>query len=135
LALAVAVASGCDGGEADGRQRVYGTVTLDDVPLAKGVIAFDPASDGGGSVSTGGVIVDGAYSIDAESGPTPGKYRVSIRSGGSETAATKAAPGMPPPLKAVKGDPIPKKYNVESTLTAEVKPTGSTEANFELSSR
>ncbi|APW62163.1 hypothetical protein [Paludisphaera borealis] len=135
LGLTFAVANGCDGGGADGRHRVYGKVTLDGVPLAKGVIAFDPAPGGGATVTTGGVVVDGAYLIAGEDGPTAGKYRVSIRSGGGETADAKSAPGMPPSLKAAKGDPIPKKYNAESILTADVGASGSTEANYELTSQ
>jgi hypothetical protein len=135
LTIALVAASGCGGGEADGRQSVYGKVTLNGKPLEKGVIAFDPAPGGGATLTAGGVIIDGAYSIDRESGPTAGKYRVSIRSGGGESAAAKAAPGAPPSLKGAKGDPIPKEYNAESKLTADIGSSGSTEANFDLISK
>jgi hypothetical protein len=135
LGLTLAVANGCDGGGADGRHTVYGKVTLNGVPLAKGVIAFDPVPGSGATATTGGVIVDGAYSIAGDDGPTAGKYRVSIRSGGEEPAATKSAPGMPPSPKSAKGDPIPKQYNAESTLTAEVGASGSTEADYKLTSQ
>jgi len=129
------VAAGCDGEGADGRRHVYGKVTLDGAPLAKGAIAFDPAPGGGATLTAGGVIVDGAYSISGESGPTAGKYRVSIRSGGEGSIDAKAAPGMPPSPKAAKGESIPKRYNSASELTADVKPSGSTEADFELTSK
>ena len=99
------------------------------------MIAFDPAPGGAQTVTTGGVIVDGAYSISGEDGPTAGKYRVSIRSAGEESAVAKAAPGKPPSPKTAKGDPIPKKYNAESTLTADVGASRSTEANYELTSQ
>jgi hypothetical protein len=135
LGLMFAVANGCDGGGADGRHTVYGKVTLNGAPLAKGVIAFDPAPGGGATVTTGGVIIDGAYSISGSDGPTAGKYRVSIRSGGEEATVAKSAPGRPPSPKTAKGDPIPKKYNAESTLTADIGASGSTEANYELTSQ
>lgn len=113
-----------------------GKVTLDGAPLAKGVISFDPADGSPGAVPAGGVIADGAYSIDAEAGPTPGKYKVSIRSAATGSApAEKAAPGAPPKSKKGEADPIPKKYNSASELTAEVAASGSTSADFELTTK
>ncbi len=114
---------------------MYGKVTLDGTPLAKGMISFDPADGSAGAVPAGGVVTDGSYSIDSETGPTPGKYKVSIRSAGSgpEGALEKSAPGMPP--KKPKPDPIPKQYNTASTLRAEVRSSGSTTADFALTSK
>ncbi|MDG3002287.1 hypothetical protein [Paludisphaera mucosa] len=135
-AVAVWSSSGCSEGSADGlnRQAVHGKVTLDGAPLAKGVIAFDPADGSAGAAPAGGVIADGAYSIERATGPTPGKYKVSIRSvGGGEAAQEKAAPGMPPKKPAA--DPIPKQYNTASTLTAEVVSGGSTTADFALTTK
>ncbi len=134
VGLAFAVV-GCDGGGAEGRRLVYGRIRFDGAPLARGVIAFDPEPGGGATVSTGGVVVDGAYTIEGEHGPTPGKYRVSIQSGGVETSVADEAPGMPPPIKQAKADPIPERYNTKSELTAEVKASGSTSADFELTSK
>ena len=128
-------AAGCGGGGDDGRRTVYGKVTLDGAPLPRGEIVFDPLPNGGATVSTGGVVVDGAYTIDGENGPTPGKYRVSIQSGGGETSVADEAPGMPPPIKKAKADPIPERYNTKSELTAVVEPSGSTKSDFELTSK
>lgn len=133
VGLAFAVV-GCDGGGAEGRRLVYGRIRLDGSPLARGVIAFDPEPGGGATVSTGGVIVDGAYSIGGEDGPTVGKYRVSIRSGGAGPMDAKAAPGMPPPPKKSKREPIPARYNANSELTADVQSSASTKSDFELTS-
>lgn len=113
-----------------------GKVTLDGAPLAKGVISFDPADGSPGAVPAGGVIADGSYSIDAASGPTPGKYKVSIRTGvASSPLAENAAPGAPPRPKKGEAEPIPKKYNSASELSAEVAASGSTSANFELTTK
>jgi hypothetical protein len=134
-AAASILAAGCAEGPSDGldRKAVHGKVTLDGAPLAKGAITFDPAEGQSGAVGSGAAVVDGAYSIDAAQGPTPGKYKVSIRSAGGDAPVEKAAPGMPPRKAAP--DPIPKQYNSASTLTAEVGPGGSTVANFELSTK
>lgn len=139
VAVVVSLAfAGCGGGSADGldRKAVSGKVTLDGAPLAKGVISFDPADGSAGAAPAGGVIDGGTYSIAAADGPTPGKYKVSIRSAGS-TEAPKAieAPGAPPRAKKGATDPIPKKYNAESELTATVGPGGSTTADFELTTK
>ena len=114
---------------------MYGKVTLDGTPLSKGMISFDPADGSPGAVPAGGVVTDGSYSIASETGPTPGKYKVSIRSAGTGPDSTleRAAPGMPP--KKSKPDPIPKQYNTASRLTAEVASSGSTTADFELTSK
>jgi hypothetical protein len=83
------------------------------------------------------VITNGAYSIPAESGPTPGKYKVTIRSAGESGAAPAAdeMPGMAPTPSKANKDPIPEKYNTKSELTAEITESGTTEVNFELSSK
>lgn len=136
LATAAALAApGCGGGSDDGldRKSVYGKVTLDGAPLPKGVISLDPAEGSAGAVPAGGVIADGAYSIDAAGGPTPGKYKVSIRSAGGDAAPEQSAPGMPP--KKPKPDPIPKQYNTASTLTLEVGTGSSTQKDFELTTK
>ena len=135
VAIAAAGAIGCGGEGPEGRQTVYGKVTLDGQPLARGEIAFDPDPDGSGgaTVSTGGVIVDGSYSISGEDGPTAGKYRVSIRSGGGRRPTPRPLQACPRRRRRRKGIRSPR-YNTDSTLTAEIKPNGSTSADFELTS-
>lgn len=136
-ALTAAAFSGCAGGSADDldRQNVYGNVTLDGAPLAKGIISFDPAEGSPGTVSAGGVVTDGSYNIDRAHGLTPGKYRVSIKSAGHDDGIDPtAAPGAPPPRKKAAKDPIPAEYNTQSTLTAEVG-SGATKVDFDLKSK
>ena len=136
--FALLAALGC-GGSADGldRRAVTGTVTLDGAPLPSGMISFDPADGSPGAVSAGAVITDGSYSIPADSGPTPGKYKVSVRSSPStpELAPDQAPGDEPPPKKGADKDLIPEKYNAKSTLTAEIPESGSQPINFELDSK
>lgn len=142
-ALAVAIVgsfstAGCGEGPADGldRKSVSGKVTLDGQPLAKGAIAFDPADGSPGATPAGGVIVDGYYSIDSVSGPTPGKYRVSIRSAAEGAVLSPGmAPGAPPKAKKGAADAIPPKYNLNSELTAQIDASGSNTADFALTSK
>ncbi|WP_422931236.1 hypothetical protein [Singulisphaera sp. PoT] len=147
--VALTSAGGCGSSSSDGlpRRAIYGSVTLDGVPLSKGAISFDPAEPGStGSVSAGAVILDGDYSIDRQQGPTPGKYHVSIRSvassvadKGDSAAATKSAPGMPPRLKkgakAKDQDQVPSKYNSNSELMADITVDGPSNFNYELKSK
>jgi hypothetical protein len=111
---------GCNGGQGDDlpREAVSGTVSLDDRPLARGFIQFQPV--GGEGVAAGGDVTDGKYAIGRLQGPTPGEYKVLISStsASGSSSADLPAPGesTPPPP-----DPIPAKYNTASTLTAKVE--------------
>ena len=136
-AVACLCSAGCGGGPADGldRKAVHGKVTLDGAPLPKGMISFDPAEGSPGAVPAGGVVADGSYAIDPAMGPTPGKYRVSIRSAGPDEPVEDAPGPAARPAKKPAADPIPRKYNAASTLTAEVQPSGATTADFELTTK
>jgi hypothetical protein len=137
LPLLAAAIAGC-GADADElpRRAVSGTITLDGQPLEAGMISFVP--DGPGQqnpVTAGAVIRQGAYSIDADKGLTPGNYRVSII---SEAKSTKPKDGRGPgpgELKAATKEPIPARYNTRTKLEAEVKIDGSTTFNYELTSK
>src|SRR5687768_3847834 len=95
---------------------VSGTVTLKGQPLDQGTIQFDPTAPEQGTFSGVGIQA-GKYSIPAENGLAPGTYRVRISSAEPGPVVEQAAPGESgPPAK----DRIPTKYNVETTLQAEV---------------
>lgn len=135
-AVAVAAAPGCQTGDDLPRHAVSGRVQLDGKPLESGAIQFLPVeggSSGGVPVSGGTVIQDGAYEIGREKGLTPGTYRVSITSaaGGTSPPADEAPGPALPPAK----DLIPAKYNVQSTLKAEVKANGPNTFDFDLNSK
>jgi len=109
---------------------VSGTVTLNGVPLDQGTVLIKwPGS------AAGGEIANGKFAIPADLGPVPGKHRVEISSleGGSKVTSTDPAKAMeeangPPPVER-----IPANYNIQSTLTAEVK-AGGDPLSFELKS-
>lgn len=108
---------GCGGDNPLNRQPVSGTVTLDGQPIDHGSIEFSPQDPEG--VSSGGMIVDGEYSVPAEKGLPPGKYRVRIYApeGGVPVPADQPpGPGVGPPPK----ERIPPAYNRESEIMVEV---------------
>jgi hypothetical protein len=99
--------------------EVTGTVTYDGKPVEKGEIIFH-ATDGKGSADVG-QIVDGKYTLQATDGPK----RVEIT---ATRESSKPAPDGLPNYESY----IPKQYNNESTLTAEVKPSGENTFSFDL---
>jgi hypothetical protein len=128
--------SGCGEGDELPREPVWGTVTLDGKPMEKGTIQFTGVVQGGQGtpVQGGGMIEAGKYSIPRYPGLVPGEYQVAIYSGGG---------GKPPIGKngpvtggaAPSKEMIPKKYNAQSKLKAEVKKGGSNEIAFDLTSQ
>ena len=97
--------------------QISGVVRFEGRPLAKGEIRFLP-KPGTAAPANGARIVDGRYRVTARGGLLPGGYRVEIESGsttGSEPAMPE--PGAGPPQAPLA---IPARYNVESTLEAEI---------------
>ncbi len=121
----VLLISGC-GGSMHARQALSGDVALDGRPLEKGQIVFQPKSTGEG-VTAFGKITDGHFSIDREFGPVPGDYVVRIDSISLSTRTKKAA-------QAGYNNLVPSQYNMESTLTADVKADTLNSYKFELAS-
>jgi hypothetical protein len=130
--LVLWLAAGC-GGPVDNlpRQAVSGTVTLDGKPLDRGTLSFQPVSQlpTAAAVSVSG----GQYSIAQAEGLVPGSYRVLISST-PQTASTASRP--PPPGQATPPpkEMLPEKYNVSSSLTAEVKEGTPNRFDFPLES-
>src|SRR4051812_23677443 len=78
LAIGLAVAcltSGC-GKAVTERGPLYGKVTVDGAPVAKGQIRFFALSAEG--IGTDAAIADGKYTVPADRGLAPGDYRVEI---------------------------------------------------------
>jgi hypothetical protein len=127
---ALALVAGC-GGASDElpRQAVSGTVNLYGRPLKSGIIQFLPAEPGA-TTAGGGSIADGKYAIAKAEGLVPGKYQVQITSPPPAEGQAKAVmPGDPlPPPK----EPIPTKYNAQTTLTAQVSKEGPNTFVFDL---
>ena len=120
---------GC--GQQSGLQKVplTGGVTFDGDPIPNGEVLFYPIEGTQGSVS-GGPIKDGRYFAQGRGGVPLGVHRVEIR---AFRAPTKAYTGA----VAVEGGPaeqyLPPKFNIDSSLRAEVESSTST-IDFNLTS-
>ena len=78
--------------------------------------------------------MNGKYAIKAGKGPNPGLCRVEItwkRKTGRKVKNVEIS--GPPVDETVQG--LPPKYNTQSTLTAEIKPSGSNTFDFDLKSK
>ena len=112
---------GC--GESNPRREVSGKILFKGAPLDNGIIEFHPQGSGQAGVPTtmeASVITNGEYKILAETGLTPGKYKVVISSG--DNIDPNNPDGVPGPTgNYVSKDRIPKEYNTASTQEVEVK--------------
>lgn len=124
---------GCGLGDRDpyARHAVKGTVTLDGEPLRTGTIVFHPAEKG--PVVAGTVLQEGEFAISAEQGLPVGKYKVSI------TCVTESGPLPEDEDERMEHPPdvfslVPKRYNSETVLTAEVLDQEINAFDFELQS-
>ena len=114
---------------------VSGRVTLDDKPLARATVVFQPYSEekNPGPGSAGKTDDNGQFTLQLMTGNVQGavlgKHKVSITAyeGGDEVPSSGSRPAF---RKAL----VPLKYNAETELTFEVPPGGTTSANFELKS-
>jgi len=112
---------GCRGKALEPTYPVHGVVTLDQKPLANGTIVFLTAETGDLQAIA---VTDGKYAGEARAGVR----RVEIRAYLTSTAPRN--PLDPPPANYILA-----KYNAESTLTANVTPTGANTFDFELESK
>lgn len=129
--LLLVLAIGCGG--SDGRLEVSGSVKVDGQPLESGSISFIPAAGTRGP-SAGAEIKQGRYSIAAEGGPVPGKYRVEIK--GMRKTGRRIKDGFPHPPDDMVDEIeqfLPPKYSTaQSELTAELTPGRNEAADFDL---
>lgn len=130
--LAALGLAGC-GAEGDGFERhpVKGTVLHDGQPLKAGTINFIP--EGAGASGTG-EVVDGAFSLDAADGLSPGGYRVEVY---SSQATGRKIPNPDDPGATIDEvlSMVDRRYNVASTLRADIPPGGAPPPlSFEVSS-
>lgn len=112
------------------RQPVTGLVTMDGKPLQEGSILFTPLGDG----STAGCsITDGKYELTTENGPIAGRYSVAIKAWKQSGAAyvDEATGETESGLVSI----IPKRYNDNTELAAEISAEGENKIDFELTSK
>ena len=122
--------TGCGGGSAG----VHGKVTLDGQPLETGVISFQPM-EGTAGPAAGATIAQGEYKVQGEAMPSPGTYRVEIKS--QKKTGKKMPVGSPAPPGTMAEETIeavPPQYNKKSTLQRELK-GGQNTVDFELASK
>ena len=124
----LAMVCGCSDRDPQRRRAIRGSVTLDGTPVEKGNIRFQ--ADGPTGTSSGALINGGEYSIPAEKGLSPGKYKVMIFA---------PKPGTGESVGAVPGDPvppavemIPAEYNVNSNKFIEVAEKDLYEFDFDI---
>jgi hypothetical protein len=105
---------------------VSGTVEYKGQPVRFGTINFRAENGATGAAQ----IVDGKYRIPKEGGLLEGRYRVAINY---------PDPKIPPPTGAEapgeilpNREMLPKKYNDETELEAEIKAQPSNDASFQL---
>jgi hypothetical protein len=125
LALS-AIAPGCNKQDPN-RGQVAGMVEVDGQPAANGAISFTPID--GNSAGTGGLIVDGRYTVNANIGPSKVAINIPKVVGERKLYDTPDSPKMP-----VTEELLPPEYNDQTTLTFDVKP-GPNEQNFSLKTK
>ncbi len=123
------VLMGC-GDHGPTRLQVDGFVTFDGQPI-DGHIVFQPLDKG---CSAGGAIEQGQYLIERANGPNPGKYRVELVSY-RPTGWKIPADDIPGQLAEERKQIIPKRYNVDSSLTVDLQPGNTDHLDFVLKSR
>jgi hypothetical protein len=125
VSTCLATAIGCGG---SGPVSIGGIVTVDDQPLDRGKIDFEPA-DGKGSTAAA-VIRDGRYQCAA----MPGAKKVRI-TGGKVAGSHPFTPGNPasPMVEDIK-PLVPSCYNTETTLSCEIA-RGTSAYDFKLRSK
>jgi len=129
FSLGMIVLLGCGSGQADGKLAISGTVKLKGQPLESGTITFSSV-DPQQQQMTGAQIKNGQFSISADHGLPPGKYRVRISSPVGGTAVkSDEAPGMAP---AVAQDRIPPEWGSKSNQQVEVKAGQKNHFTFEI---
>ena len=122
LLLVLLTIGGCGGETGPEKYTVSGQVTLDGEPLKEGSITFHSVEKGGDS--SAGPITLGEYSLTS----SVGAKKVEVTAN-RHVPDKKDALGMP-----VTEQYIPKQYNSQTTLTAEVE-KGANTADFDLKSK
>ena len=123
---------GCSGEapyKGEKRYPVVGTVKFDGEPVHNGVITFAGKADPSKQFTSSGIILEGKYSIDENKGPNAGKYQVSVT--WSKPTGKKRKDNDSGETFDETKEVIPKKYNANSELEAEIKP-GENTFDFDL---
>jgi hypothetical protein len=130
LLVALAWLPGCSSAPAaQKRGKIEGKVTVNGQPVSAGRIRFMAIDPNGTNVAA--EIKDGQFTVPAEQGPTKGKYRVEFN---VPSATKRRIPDDDNPGKFIEEAPetLPRRYNYDSTITADYDPDNSQPLNFQL---
>lgn len=108
-------------------------MTLDGVAIQQGSVTFQPIDGTQGPVA-GGAIAKGRYGIAAANGPVVGRNRVEICAPGKSGRKVRVPMGEPGEMTDEILEVVPRRYNIQSTLTREVK-LGENVMDFDLTTR
>lgn len=117
---------GC-GGDTIPRVEVQGEVKLDGVPLNGGSVTFIPVGSG---PAAGATIENGHYAITEDKGPSPGEYRVEIRSPKPTGKQVVGTDGVT--LEEQFEEAVPAQYNTKSELKATLVSGQKNQVDFDL---
>jgi hypothetical protein len=138
LGLCLAFVSGCGSSAEFELVPVSGVVTLDGKPVPYTQVVFIPQGSGDkvnpGPSSAATCDDQGRYqlkTVRGDDGAVVGTHSVRISSTGPPRPATVGDTDLGPPRK----DAFPAQYNVSSTLTFDVPSSGTTEADFKLTTQ
>jgi len=129
LLLPLLAALGCSG---NNRASVTGKVTFDGKPLKEGRILFVPDQANPGP-SAGAPIRDGTYSVAAANGVFIGKNKVQINAVRG-TGSKIPSPFTPGEMIDEVAEMIPKRYNINTEFSREIKP-GANQFDFDMTSK
>jgi hypothetical protein len=133
LIISVLSLAGCSGST-----RVEGEVTFDGQPVDEGTINFFQEGDSGKRTNVPGKIKDGRYVVRFSDQLNPGSYRVEIYWYKGKALTTRNDPDLTHEpgwgQKTDRRQVIPKQYNFQTSLSAEVK-LGVNTLNFGLKSQ
>jgi hypothetical protein len=125
MLTAVGLLAGC--GRGDGRFGLSGSVHLDGAAVDRGSIEFSPA-EGPVRTKAGAMILGGKYSVAADHGLLPGRYRVRVFWPQPQSDANPMEGRIGPPPR----ERIPERYNVKSELAVEVRENTANRIDFDL---
>jgi hypothetical protein len=122
---------GCGSSDGLNRQAITGTVSLDGLPIARGAILFEQATQASGT-AVGATIQQGTFAISRQEGPVPGDYLVRVYSS-SETQA-RPADGQTDRSPRPMVERFPPRYNTQTELRARVLDRSVNRFRFDLNS-
>ena len=130
-ALFLVALIGCGSSDGLNRQAITGTVSLDGLPIARGAILFEPATQASGT-AVGATIQQGTFAISRQEGPVPGDYLVRVYS--SSEIQARPADGQTDRSPRPMVERFPPRYNTQTELRARVLDRSVNRFRFDLKS-